>query len=280
MSAYYQGKFYAVCADHWSSVWSAGVCRDVHGESVQSTSRVALDRSEYLTIVNSSVYNVTLLRLTIVCQSRAAVQLVCHDATCGLSSTTIQPYIVGGQIAAENAWPWAAVLLYRGYYQCTASLISSNWLLTAAHCFFSTGLYQAQPLSNVPQYFAVRLGSVLSVSYSRHVQVVSVRRIVLHPDYAVDSSTNMRYNDVALVQLGDDLVTPAASTTSSSNSRVTPVCLADSERHPLNTLKTWQCYVIGWGLSSPDGQREYESLVVICSAAIMAHYLTPNVIGD
>lgn len=254
VSAYHQGEFYPVCADNWSAEWSVGVCRDVSAGPVLSTSTVALRRSVYLTVVNSSLYNITQLRMTDTCNTGAAVHLVCHDASCGVSSTAIQPFIVGGEIAVENAWPWAAALLYKGRYLCTASLISNNWLLTAAHCFFS--VHTAQPLSKVPQYFAVRLGSVLRDGYSRHLRVSSVKRIVLHPAYTVNRLTNVRYNDVALVQIGDDLLTPAAS---SSSSRVSSVCLADNELHSLKTLKTWQCYVIGWGLSNIDGYCESES---------------------
>ena len=261
VSAYYRGAFYSVCADNWSPVWSAGACKYLCAGAVLSMSTVALNQSVYLTVANSSAYNITQLTLSAACNTSAGVQLVCHDASCGLSSSAIQPFIVGGQIAAENAWPWAAALLYQGRYQCTASVIGNGWLVTAAHCFFS--VYPLpQRLSDVPQYFAVRLGSVLSSGYSRHLQVASVKRIVVHPDYTVDVSTNKRYNDMALVQLGDDLLTPATTTSSSSSSRVSPVCLADDQHLSLATLKTWQCYVVGWVLSNIDGNSESQSSII------------------
>ena len=253
VSAYHNGTFYAVCADNWSPDWSAGVCQHIGAGAVLSVSTVALQRSFYLTIVKGSLYNISQLTLSDKCDSAAGVQLVCRDASCGLSSSSVQPFIVGGEIAPENAWPWAAALLYRGSYQCSASVIGNGWLVTAAHCFFSA--FTTQPLTNVPHYFAVRLGSVLSSGYSRHVQVASVKRIVLHHDYTLDASTNIRYNDIALVQLGDDLLRPSAS------SRVSPMCLADYAHHSLTTLKTWQCYVIGWGVSSVDGYSESHSLL-------------------
>jgi len=263
VSAYHGGSFYSVCADNWSSEWSAGLCRHVGAGLVMSTSMVALRRSVYLSVFNGSVFNISQLILTTTCNTTAGVHVVCHQPSCGLSSTTIQPFIVGGEIAADNAWPWAAVLLYKGVYKCTASVIGNGWLLSAAHCFYAT-----QPLVNVPQYFAVRLGSVLSRGYSRNLRVSSVRRIVVHPDYTVDVTTNIRYNDIALVQLGDDLLTPATTTTSttSSNSGVTSVCLIDNDKHSLATLKTWQCYVIGWGLSNVDGDGE--------SLLMMYHHCT------
>jgi len=261
VSAYYDGAFYPVCADNWSPAWSAGVCEHLGAGAVLSTTTVALNQSIYLTVANSSVYNISQLTLSAACNTSAGVQLVCHDASCGLSSSAIQPFIVGGQLAAENAWPWAAALLYQGSYQCTASVIGNGWLVTAAHCFFS--VYPLpQRLSDAPQYFTVRLGSVLSRGYSRHLQVSSVKRIVVHPDYTVDAS-GFRYSDMALVQLGDDLLTPVTTTSTSSRSSVSPVCIADHQHQSLATLKTWQCYVIGWGLSSIDGNCEYDPSLFI-----------------
>ena len=258
MSAYYRGAFYPVCSDNWSPVWSVGACRDLGDGAVLSMSTIRVQQSTYMTVVNRSVYNISQLTPTTNCESAAAVRLVCHQASCGLSTTAVRPYIIGGEIAAENAWPWAAVLLYRGSYQCTASVIGNGWLLTAAHCFFSQ--HTTQPLANVPHYFAVRLGTVLSRGYSPYLQVASVKSIVLHPDYKVhvDMSNQVRYHDVALVQLGDDLLTPL-----STSSRVSPVCLADNQQYSIDTLKTWQCYVIGWGLSNVDGHiSEYQSTSV------------------
>ena len=271
VSAYYGGSFYSVCADHWTSSWSAGVCSQLAAGSVLSMSTVPLPTtSVYVTIVNGSVHNVTQLRLSTTCSSAAGVRLVCHQASCGLAGTTIQPFIVGGQIAAENAWPWAAALLYKGRYRCTASVIGNGWLLTAAHCFYNEFPSQS-PLFHMPQYFAVRLGSVLSGGYTRQLRVTAVRRVVVHPGYTVDVKTNMRYNDLALVQLGDDLLTPA---TTSSN--VSPLCLTDSARDSLNTLKIQQCYVIGWGLSNIDGNCEFQSYVHAVSSSSSSSSLTSS----
>ena len=51
-----------------------------------------------------------------------------------------QPLIVGGQEADLNEYPWMVGLADSSDNNiiCGASLIASQWVLTAAHCFFNT----------------------------------------------------------------------------------------------------------------------------------------------
>ncbi|KHJ79500.1 hypothetical protein OESDEN_20851 [Oesophagostomum dentatum] len=54
-------------------------------------------------------------------------------------SKKIRVLIVGGTAAPPDAWPWHALIKYRSLYDgklyvCGGSLISSHYILTAAHC--------------------------------------------------------------------------------------------------------------------------------------------------
>jgi len=42
--------------------------------------------------------------------------------------------ITGGSSAARGQFPWHVALIINGAWMCGGSLISSTWVLTAAHC--------------------------------------------------------------------------------------------------------------------------------------------------
>ena len=93
------------------------------------------------------------------CPSQMLVRLNCAPAACGTAPhSTITPFVIGGDISKEGAWPWAAVLQYNDLYQCSASLIDSQWVITAAHCVINVN--NGFSLAPLPQYFTIRLGTI------------------------------------------------------------------------------------------------------------------------
>lgn len=43
--------------------------------------------------------------------------------------------IVGGVNSVEGEWPWQVSLHFSGNLYCGASVLSPDWLISAAHCF-------------------------------------------------------------------------------------------------------------------------------------------------
>lgn len=42
---------------------------------------------------------------------------------------------MGGVNSAEGEWPWQVSLYFDGHLYCGASVLSTDWLVSAAHCF-------------------------------------------------------------------------------------------------------------------------------------------------
>uniref|UniRef100_A0A8C5D1Y4 Peptidase S1 domain-containing protein n=1 Tax=Gouania willdenowi TaxID=441366 RepID=A0A8C5D1Y4_GOUWI len=62
---------------------------------------------------------------------------------CGLRHFSSR--IVGGSDASEGEWPWQASLQVRGSHLCGGALISSQWVVSAAH-FMLTPIRRFQHL--------------------------------------------------------------------------------------------------------------------------------------
>lgn len=46
--------------------------------------------------------------------------------------------IVGGGESDHGSWPWHVSLQFQGVMRCAGSILSENWILTAANCFGKT----------------------------------------------------------------------------------------------------------------------------------------------
>uniref|UniRef100_A0A3B4WMH6 Peptidase S1 domain-containing protein n=1 Tax=Seriola lalandi dorsalis TaxID=1841481 RepID=A0A3B4WMH6_SERLL len=55
--------------------------------------------------------------------------------------------IVGGNISRPGQFPWQVSLHYNGEHLCGGSIITSRWILTAAHCTFKIELKYSRLLS-------------------------------------------------------------------------------------------------------------------------------------
>uniref|UniRef100_A0A3B3C1K1 Transmembrane serine protease 15 n=1 Tax=Oryzias melastigma TaxID=30732 RepID=A0A3B3C1K1_ORYME len=120
--------------------------------------------------------------------------------------------VVGGANAEKGAWPWMVSLHWRGRHACGASLISRDWLLTAAHC-----VYKNTHL----QYWSAVLGlHAQSAMNSQEVQIRQVDRIIINKKY--DRRT--KEADIAMMHLQQ------------------PVNFTEGQHFPAGR----RCFIAGW----------------------------------
>ncbi|XP_053546119.1 serine protease hepsin [Bombina bombina] len=195
------------------------------------------------------------------CQSGRFLTVQCQD--CGRRKLAVDR-IVGGQDAALGRWPWQVSLRYEGSHLCGGSLISNEWVLTAAHCF--------PPRNRVVNQWLVFAGAVSQLSTRAYLH--GVKGIIYHTGYLpfryMDSEENS--NDIALVHL----LTPITLT-----EYIQPVCLP-----ALGQVITEgkMCTVTGWGNTAYYGQQSdilQEASVPIISSSLcnQPEYYTNQITG-
>lgn len=151
-------------------------------------------------------------------------------STAGLSG----PTIVGGQPAQPGTWPWQvrlSIATQQGSYLCGGTLVSDQWVLTAAHCI------ENADGTISPAHITVRAGSLQKDSGG---VVMGVSRVLKHSAYEPATFDN----DIALLRLSSPVPLSGA---------IIPIApLSASQEQQLaatNALAT----VTGWGTTSPGG---------------------------
>ncbi|XP_066033680.1 acrosin-like [Chamaea fasciata] len=171
----------------------------------------------------------------------------CKRGSCGLrapqpdySSTTYstgnEAYdygmtrVVGGVGALEASWPWIVSIQHPGLgHWCGGSLITADWVLTAAHCF--------DKLDDISMLYVV-LGATEFTQPGPGAVVRNVKQVVVHPYYR---RADFSY-DIALLQLDGSVQCSAY---------IQLACLADPA---LEVSKLDNCWIAGWGSTTARAQ--------------------------
>ncbi|EAT42905.1 AAEL005614-PA [Aedes aegypti] len=132
--------------------------------------------------------------------------------------------IVGGNEVSIANFPYQLSLRHNGNHICGASVISSNWALSAAHCTVA-------PVSAGSA--TLRGGSSSRLTGG---VIFAVAQIVNHPQY----NANTINNDVSVLR----------TTTSFTGANISPITIVPSGT---NFAGGTRSVVSGWGLTTPGG---------------------------
>ncbi|XP_014271184.1 venom protease [Halyomorpha halys] len=157
-----------------------------------------------------------------------------------ISDCTMEPLIVGGVDAKPKEFPHMALVGYEEIktrkinWICGGSLISSKFVLTAAHCIFANNRFQ----------YWVRLGDLDTSSESDDSEPVNIRvaKKIIHPQY----NDRHVYHDIALFELEYE---------ATFSNYVRPLCL-----HTSKEKKSDKLVASGWGYTRWEGNRSSEKL--------------------
>lgn len=142
--------------------------------------------------------------------------------------------IVGGIQTEVNEYPWQVAITSaigsRPY--CGGSIISNQWIITAAHC-----VYGATPSgSNI----IIGEHDWSITSETSVTQRLSIAQIIVHPSYSPITYDN----DIALIKLSSPITFP-------SNNKIAPICFPTAG----NLYANVQAIVTGWGTTSSGGTQ-------------------------
>ncbi|XP_008115752.1 serine protease 27 isoform X2 [Anolis carolinensis] len=132
--------------------------------------------------------------------------------------------ILGGSKAKVGAWPWQVSLRKNREHICGGSLISNQWVVTAAHCFDG-------PLN--PAEYQVNLGEYELPKPSPSMVSASISEIIVHPYYAGLGLSA----DIALMKLKEPV---------QFSQTILPICLPNSS-DPDSFSSGMTCSATGWG---------------------------------
>uniref|UniRef100_A0A8C5IX20 Enteropeptidase n=1 Tax=Junco hyemalis TaxID=40217 RepID=A0A8C5IX20_JUNHY len=158
--------------------------------------------------------------------------LFCFLLACGKNLITQNngTRIVGGNDARREAWPWIVSLHFNFQPVCGASLVSDEWLVTAAHCVYGRQLE--------PSRWQAALGLYSQSDLAKPPAVVqNIDRIIINPHYMKQTKDS----DIALMHLQHKV---------QYTDYIQPICLPEKNQQFPPGIN---CSIAGWGAIRNDG---------------------------
>ncbi|NXR24269.1 ACRO protein, partial [Cinclus mexicanus] len=134
--------------------------------------------------------------------------------------------VVGGADALPGAWPWIISIQHPRIqdlrHLCGGTLISHQWVLTAAHCF--------DEVTDISMVYVV-IGATQLSQPGPGAVARSIKKVVIHRSY---KRIDYRY-DIALMELDQPV---------QCSPYIQLACVADAT---LRVSELQNCWIAGWG---------------------------------
>ncbi|XP_041851355.1 transmembrane protease serine 5 isoform X2 [Melanotaenia boesemani] len=168
------------------------------------------------------------------CITGKVIALQCFE--CGTRAKL--PRIIGGVEATLGRWPWQVSLYYSNRHTCGGSIITTQWIVTAAHCVHN---YRLPQVSSWVVYAGIVTRS--SAKMAQHTGY-AVEKIIYNKNY----NHRTHDSDIALMKLQTPL---------NFSDAIRPICLP---QYDYDIPGGTQCWISGWGYTQPDGVHSPDTL--------------------
>ncbi|KAM9850641.1 transmembrane protease serine 3 [Aulostomus maculatus] len=238
------GTWRTVCSEEWNNWLAVSACRQlgysryiesffipltsIEPELQSNLVSLNLNQVQIIKLQNATTFSKTQ------CSSGKVTTLKCLE--CG-SRPQYSTRIVGGNVSRPGQFPWQVSLHFSSEHLCGGSIITSRWILTAAHCVYGFA---------EPSMWTVHVGQTEQPVHG--AQSLAVDQIIYHARYR---PKGLDY-DIALMKLTKSLV---------FNGFVEPICLPN---HGEEFQEGTMCWISGWGATEDEG----ETSVVLRSAMV------------
>ncbi|XP_052472085.1 transmembrane protease serine 13-like [Carassius gibelio] len=238
------GGFLPVCNQGLDKSYADQICEQLGFRRSYASNPVDSKTSVALTVGPRSAKLIQgLVNVSSGCQGGKAVSLECTD--CGKPQSASR--IIGGSASQLGQWPWQVSLHYSGSHVCGGTLVSPDFVVSAAHCFKGS----MKNSVNWRVYAGIISQSALQTPYL-------LKKIIVNENYSNND------NDVALLKLSSPVT---------FSSSVMPVCFPTFDQIFSGES---DCWTSGFGTTQEGADHASTSLMEVKVNIIDTHLCNSN----